>query len=58
LKRDPEARNYLDTALSPVRDDEFDELDIFKASDAARAAVERVRDQRGAAAARALAKAS
>ncbi len=38
IKRDPHARDYMDTALTPVTDDEMDVLEMFTVTDAARAA--------------------
>ena len=38
IKRDPRARDYLDTALLPVSDDEIDVLEMFNVTEAARAA--------------------
>ena len=38
IKRDPHARDYMDTALTPVTDDEMDVLEMFNVTDAARAA--------------------
>ena len=43
LKRDPEARNYKDLALTPVADDDFDSYELFSATDAAKSAVTKVR---------------
>jgi len=43
LKRDPEARNYTDLALTPVLDDEFDAYEMFSKSEAARSEVEKLR---------------
>jgi hypothetical protein len=43
LKRDPGARSYMDTALTPVRDDDLDMLEMFQVTDAARAAGEKAR---------------
>ncbi len=43
LKRDPEARNYKDLALTPVVDDDFDAYELFSATDAAKSAVTKVR---------------
>ncbi len=43
IKRDPRARDYMDTALTPVTDDEVDALEMFQVSDAARAAAEKTR---------------
>src|ERR1035438_6853772 len=34
LRRDPAARNYMDVALTPVADEEFDSFEMFTASDA------------------------
>jgi hypothetical protein len=38
IKRDPNAGAYLDQALTPVSDAELDDLDLFNATPAARAA--------------------
>ena len=43
LKRDPEARNYTDLALTPVLDDEFDAYEMFSKSEAAKSEVEKLR---------------
>ncbi|MFI4985926.1 MAG: B12-binding domain-containing radical SAM protein [Alphaproteobacteria bacterium] len=43
LKRDPEARHYTDQALTPVAESEFDTLEMFAGSDAAKAAVAKAR---------------
>jgi hypothetical protein len=43
LKRDPKARDYTDLALTPVIDGEFDSLELFTATTAAKAAVTKVR---------------
>jgi radical SAM superfamily enzyme YgiQ (UPF0313 family) len=43
LKRDPNARNYMDEALTPVRDEDLDVLEMFNVSDAARAATAKVK---------------
>ncbi len=43
LKRDPNARNYTDLALTPVMDDEFDSLELFNVSAAAKSAVVKIR---------------
>ena len=45
LKRDPDARNYTDLALTPVVEDEFDSLEMFTVTDAAKSAVMKVRKQ-------------
>ena len=45
LKRDPDAKTYTDLSLTPVNEDEFDELEMFAASGAARAAVDKKRRQ-------------
>jgi radical SAM superfamily enzyme YgiQ (UPF0313 family) len=39
LKRDPEAKHYLDRALTPVDDQEIDDLEMYSVTDAAVAAV-------------------
>ncbi|HYZ62765.1 MAG TPA: radical SAM protein [Acetobacteraceae bacterium] len=43
LKRDPNARNYMDEALTPVRDEEMDTLEMFNVSQAARAATDKAK---------------
>jgi radical SAM superfamily enzyme YgiQ (UPF0313 family) len=43
LKRDPDARNYTDLALTPVIEDELDSLEMFTVSAAAKSAVSKVR---------------
>ena len=43
IKRDPNARAYLDTALAPVADDDVDTLEMFSVTDSARAAAEKTR---------------
>ena len=43
LKADPNARNYTDLALTPVMDDDFDSLEMFTVSAAAKSAVTKVR---------------
>ena len=43
LKRDPEAANYMDTALTPVSEDEFDSFELFNVNEAARSAADKVR---------------
>ena len=43
LKRDPEARNYRDLALTPVLDDDYDSYELFSNTDAAKSAVTKVR---------------
>ena len=45
LKKDPRAKNYHDLALTPVVEDEFDALEMFAVSDAAKAAVVKKRLQ-------------
>ncbi len=49
LKRDPMARHYMDTALTPVADDELETLEMFNVTAAARAAGEKARRQATAA---------
>ncbi|MDQ2945269.1 MAG: radical SAM protein, partial [Acidobacteriota bacterium] len=46
LRRDPAARNYMDVALTPVVDDDFDSFEMFKASDGAKSEVMKVRGHR------------
>ena len=43
LKRDPNARNYTDLALTPVVDDDYDTFEMFTVSEAAKSAVTRLR---------------
>ena len=43
LKRDPNARSYMDQALTPVAEDELETLEMFTASDSAKAAAAKVR---------------
>jgi radical SAM superfamily enzyme YgiQ (UPF0313 family) len=42
LRRDPEAANYRDLALTPVGDDEFESLDLFTHTEAAKSAAAKV----------------
>ena len=43
LKKDPNARQYTDVALTPVVDDDFDSFEMFKLSESAKSEVSRVR---------------
>jgi hypothetical protein len=43
LKRDPNARKYMDTALTPVSIDEIETLEMFNVTSAARAAATKAR---------------
>ncbi|MDT7951676.1 MAG: B12-binding domain-containing radical SAM protein [Acetobacteraceae bacterium] len=43
LKKDPNARNYMDEALTPVRDDEMDVLEMFNVNEAARTATAKIK---------------
>jgi hypothetical protein len=43
IKHDPASRFYRDTALTPVTDEDSEALELFTASDAARAAAEKAR---------------
>lgn len=43
LRRDPSARHYMDVALTPVVDEDFDSFEMFKSSDAAKSEVMKVR---------------
>lgn len=43
LKRDPNAVNYTDLALTPVMGEEFDSLELFNSSDAVKSAVIKIR---------------
>jgi hypothetical protein len=38
IRRDPQSRNYMDTALTPVTSGDYDALDLFQATEAGRAA--------------------
>jgi hypothetical protein len=51
IRRDPNARNYSDVALTPVADGDFDALEMFNVSEAARAAVAKVKSKKASAAA-------
>ena len=43
LKRSATARNYTDLSLTPVADDEYNELEMFAVTDSAKAAVDKMR---------------
>ncbi len=43
LKKDPNARNYTDLALTPVAEDDFDTFELFSATEAAKSAVTKAR---------------
>ncbi len=45
IKADPKRRDYMDLALTPVTEDELDELDLYTSSEAARAAVEKTHEE-------------
>jgi hypothetical protein len=51
IRRDPQARDYRDVALTPVTDGEFDALEMFNVSAAARTAVAKVKAKKATAAA-------
>ena len=51
IQRDPNARDYMDTALTPATDHDLDELEMFSVTDAARHAVEKTRREAAARAA-------
>jgi hypothetical protein len=53
LKSDPEARNYVDQALTPVKDEDFDELEMFLHTEDAKSAVSASLKKTASAAARA-----
>src|SRR5262249_46324419 len=55
LKRDPQARNYMDQALMPVADSDLDTLEMLNVSKSARAAGDKARRDAARAAARASA---
>ena len=46
LKRDPKAKDYMDVALSPVNEEELDELEMFNATDAAAAVVSKLKQKK------------
>jgi radical SAM superfamily enzyme YgiQ (UPF0313 family) len=46
IKRDPLAKAYTDAALTPIQDDELEELELFTHTDDAKAAVDRARQIR------------
>jgi hypothetical protein len=46
VEADPAGRAYQDLALTPVSEDEVDELEIFHATDSAKQAVVKVKQQR------------
>ena len=46
LRRDPAARNYMDMALTPVADEEFDSFEMFTGSDEAKSEVMKMRGQK------------
>ena len=46
VEKDPNSANYTDVALSPVTDNELDDLDMYTATEAAKDAVEKVRQRR------------
>ena len=43
VKRDPNRRAYMDTALTPVCDEEMDALEMFTATEAARGAADKAK---------------
>ncbi len=43
LKRDPKARQYIDEALTPVRDDDMDMLEMFSVTESARTATAKIK---------------
>jgi hypothetical protein len=47
LRRDPNARNYMDLALTPPTDADLDDLDMFNTTDAARAAGDKAKAKAG-----------
>jgi radical SAM superfamily enzyme YgiQ (UPF0313 family) len=51
IQRDPNARDYMDTALTPATEHDLDELEMFSVTDAARHAVEKTRREAAARAA-------
>jgi hypothetical protein len=53
IMRDPGARDYMDTAMTPVTDHDLDDLEMFNVTEAARAAGEKTRREAAARSARA-----
>jgi Radical SAM superfamily len=45
LKRDPQASEYTDIALTPVQDEDYDELEMFSVTDSAISVVNKIRSQ-------------
>ena len=43
IKRDPDARNYMDQAMTPVTDEELDGLEMFNVTTSARAAADKAK---------------
>jgi hypothetical protein len=43
IKRDPNARNYMDQAMTPVTDEELDGLEMFNVTTSARAAADKAK---------------
>jgi radical SAM superfamily enzyme YgiQ (UPF0313 family) len=50
IRRDPNARNYMDTALTPDTSHDVDSLELFQATESARQAADKLRRQHAAAA--------
>ncbi|HXW19856.1 MAG TPA: hypothetical protein VEK35_05065, partial [Roseiarcus sp.] len=50
IKRDPAARNYMDTALTPDTSHDVDSLELFQVTESARQAADKLRRQHAAAA--------
>ncbi len=53
IMRDPQSRDYMDTALTPATEHDLDDLDMFNVTEAARAAGEKTRREAAARTARA-----
>jgi len=49
IKRDPNARAYMDTALTPVTDADLDELEMFSVTQSAKGAADHAKKLRAAA---------
>ena len=45
LKRDPDAKHYMDQALTPVDDQELSAMEMYSVTDAARTAVDVHKDK-------------
>ena len=46
IKRDPNARTYMDTALTPVTDEDLETLEMFSVTESAKGAAQHAKDLR------------